>query len=89
MCLQTVSGADSASAATDKINETLLRNRSEQLYPHLVTDIEPLKPLLEAALDGWIENPHPGSLGGRASDESVEFLADPIAKQTRRSSLTH
>ena len=56
-------GAAPALAAAGEVDEAALRVGAEELHPHLIPDVEPFFTLLDAALDGRVEDAHPRSLG--------------------------
>jgi hypothetical protein len=60
---ETSLGADPALADAGEVDEAALRVGAKELHPHLVPDVEPFPTLLDAALDGRVEDAHPRSLG--------------------------
>ena len=75
-------GADAVRTDTGEVDEAALRVGSEQLYPYLIPDVEPLVPLLDKALDGRVEDAHPRPSSERqpmSEDESSPYSAPTSA----------
>jgi hypothetical protein len=72
-----------------EVDEAPLRVGVDQLQAHPVPDVESRRSLLDAALDGRIEDARPGSLGRGAGDDPVELLADVLAQQAGGRRLAH
>src|SRR5512140_700451 len=68
-------------AGAGEIDEAALRVGVDELHPHPIPDVEPLRSLSDAALDRRVEDAGPRPLGRGAGDDAVELAPDLAVEQ--------